>query len=615
MEQISQTRITKELEMLTRMESKQIKINFSSDHKSVELNHSVKGVNVTYYITLPERYPFLPPKVTVDLPAELESVYQNSSDIIGLVLDDSWTPAISLPALIEKIILFSNQTLNNKKFSRIGNFSVMSVVAIAIVARFALFSQSYSGKFTPPLFGDYEAQRHWMEITVNYPIEDWYKVESDYWKLDYPPLTAWYSYIFGLLSRLFDPLSMESFKSRGYSTLHHIFFMRFSVFISEILLYLPCVLLYFYQLNQHLNQKLFSLSLLLLLLSPPLILIDYGHFQYNNVMLGFAVLSLTSSLMGSYSVAAGALALSFNFKIMGLYYFIPLVSYWLSAIYDKSMRGRMKYGIELKNFTMAYIGVSGLITVAGTGFVISCLVWSPWIGLDDALVVLARIFPVDRGVFEDKVATFWCVTSVIIKYKQIFSVATMGIITGIVTLIMTVPWVYLTVIKRRFKKSLVFGMAGSALTFFLFSYHVHEKTILVPLMPLMFLTVLEYPDLFELIIVTSTFSLYPLLSLDRLKLPYFAFQALFLALSHINKENLKNLVIMKKINSVYIGIAIIHLIELVEMPSQYPYLFELIVACYCFAVFAYVWVVLLVEFINLSKEDHLLGRSIKDKTR
>ena len=25
-----------------------------------------------------------------------------------------------------------------------------------------------------PKFGDYEAQRHWMEITINTPIEEWY---------------------------------------------------------------------------------------------------------------------------------------------------------------------------------------------------------------------------------------------------------------------------------------------------------------------------------------------------------------------------------------------------------------------------------------------------------
>ncbi|KAB1268334.1 Dolichyl pyrophosphate Man9GlcNAc2 alpha-1; 3-glucosyltransferase, partial [Camelus dromedarius] len=62
----------------------------------------------------------------------------------------------------------------------------------------------------PPMFGDYEAQRHWQEITFNLPIKQWYFNSSDnnlqYWGLDYPPLTAYHSllcaYVFVLLIKL-----------------------------------------------------------------------------------------------------------------------------------------------------------------------------------------------------------------------------------------------------------------------------------------------------------------------------------------------------------------------------------------------------------------------------
>ena len=29
------------------------------------------------------------------------------------------------------------------------------------------------GAGKPPMFGDYEAQRHWMEITYNLPVNEW----------------------------------------------------------------------------------------------------------------------------------------------------------------------------------------------------------------------------------------------------------------------------------------------------------------------------------------------------------------------------------------------------------------------------------------------------------
>ena len=49
----------------------------------------------------------------------------------------------------------------------------------------------------PPMYGDYEAQRHWMEITYHLPLREWYSYDLQYWGLDYPPLTAYVSWICG----------------------------------------------------------------------------------------------------------------------------------------------------------------------------------------------------------------------------------------------------------------------------------------------------------------------------------------------------------------------------------------------------------------------------------
>ena len=53
------------------------------------------------------------------------------------------------------------------------------------------------GQGTPPMFGDYEAQRHWMEITNHLPTRQWYTYDLQYWGLDYPPLTAYHSWLCG----------------------------------------------------------------------------------------------------------------------------------------------------------------------------------------------------------------------------------------------------------------------------------------------------------------------------------------------------------------------------------------------------------------------------------
>jgi hypothetical protein len=74
-------------------------------------------------------------------------------------------------------------------------------VTFGILLRVMVSVQPHSGLANPPMFGDYEAQRHWQEVTVNLPIEKWYFNSTEnnlmYWGLDYPPITAYHSWIVG----------------------------------------------------------------------------------------------------------------------------------------------------------------------------------------------------------------------------------------------------------------------------------------------------------------------------------------------------------------------------------------------------------------------------------
>lgn len=63
--------------------------------------------------------------------------------------------------------------------------------------RWSIGLWGHSGLGKPPLHGDFEAQRHWMEITTNLPVSRWYFYDLQYWGLDYPPLTAYHSWICG----------------------------------------------------------------------------------------------------------------------------------------------------------------------------------------------------------------------------------------------------------------------------------------------------------------------------------------------------------------------------------------------------------------------------------
>lgn len=122
----------------------------------------------------------------------------------------------------------SHETSKNSKLlvneqEKTGKLSFIVALLFLLLLRFLISSNSHSGRClchfirkspsitmrdfffvgqqSPPLYGDYEAQRHWMEITINLPIQEWYynTTRNDllYWGLDYPPLTAYFSVVIG----------------------------------------------------------------------------------------------------------------------------------------------------------------------------------------------------------------------------------------------------------------------------------------------------------------------------------------------------------------------------------------------------------------------------------
>jgi alpha-1,3-glucosyltransferase len=93
----------------------------------------------------------------------------------------------------------------------------------ALLVRVLVSVGPYSGQGVPPKFGDYEAQRHWMELTVHLPPSDWYRNTSGndlaYWGLDYPPLSAYQSLLHGRIINASLPDAVALRSSRGFESL------------------------------------------------------------------------------------------------------------------------------------------------------------------------------------------------------------------------------------------------------------------------------------------------------------------------------------------------------------------------------------------------------------
>lgn len=78
--------------------------------------------------------------------------------------------------------------------------ALTAVSSLGLLLRAAVSTYPPSGAGTPPLYGDYEAQRHWMEVTAGVPLGAWYVNGTNndllYWGLDYPPLSAYTARLF-----------------------------------------------------------------------------------------------------------------------------------------------------------------------------------------------------------------------------------------------------------------------------------------------------------------------------------------------------------------------------------------------------------------------------------
>ncbi|XP_044468997.1 probable dolichyl pyrophosphate Man9GlcNAc2 alpha-1,3-glucosyltransferase isoform X2 [Mangifera indica] len=454
--------------------------------------------------------------------------------------------------------------------------SFFCIALLALLVRVAVSLHPYSGAGDPPKFGDYEAQRHWMEITLNFPATEWYHNSTtndlSYWGLDYPPLTAYQSYVHGLFLRYFDPESVSLFTSHGYES-----------HLGKLLM-------------SSRNDIVWHISMLLL--NPCMILIDHGHFQYNCISLGLTVGAISAILSQKDLVASFLFTLALNHKQMSAY-FAPA---FFGHLLGKCLR-RKNPLLEVIKLGLVVIGTFAVV-------------WWPYLHSADAIFrVLSRLAPFERGIYEDYVANFWCTTSILIKWKQLFTIQSLRLISFTATVLTCLPSMVQQVLSPS-RKGFLYGLMNSSFSFYLFSFQVHEKSILLPLLPASLLA-LEEPHTFQWLTHHALFSMFPLLCRDKLILPYMVLYALFTLLyftpgqrSQKKKPDHSSFTASIMMGFLYLCSFILHTVYLtIRPPEKFPYLFEAMIMLLCFPQF------LFCAFYSNAKQWLLSKHSAVDKEK
>ena len=332
--------------------------------------------------------------------------------------------------------------------------------------------------------------------------------------------------------------------------------MRATVLVSEYLVYIPAAIILMRNLSRlrGVNKWKSSVALVAILMQPSTILIDHAHFQYNTVMLGFVLASMSSMLAGRSLWGCVFFVAALCFKQMALYYAPALFAYLVGSCLAPRLDLRRFIAIAAVtavSFTVmfaplllgalydTYRGITPtpdlkttplppLLSNLPVDLDTKAFYYPPLLQITQSIY---RVFPFARGLFEDKVANAWCVIHVVHKLNR-YSIPMLQRASLTATFVSILPTL-ITISYFPRRELLPWAMASTAWGFYLCSFQVHEKSVLLPLLPM---TVLlggegglgtETRAWIGWANVLGCWTLFPLLKRDELRVPYFVLSLLW----------------------------------------------------------------------------------------
>ncbi|PFH37860.1 hypothetical protein BESB_002010 [Besnoitia besnoiti] len=335
------------------------------------------------------------------------------------------------------------------------------------------------------------------------------------------------------------------------------------------------------------------LSLALLLLSPPLLLVDDGHFQYNGVALGLVTGAAACLFRGQDLCCALCFSLALLFKQTMLYFAPAFFAVLLSRASRRlHFKGRLQtpqiFHLPLRT-CMWRVSRLALVVLAVAACVFSpflllhppaplslsqqqeaSLAWSfslfpppgeapvdgrrtgersglrPPAFSSSLAILYNRIFPFHRGVYEDYVANVWIVLSPVLRLRDRLAADSSPFLSEKMLLLLSIGLTLLgllpacvAVYAHPTRERFLAALFCSASSFFLFSFHVHEKAILLPLSAAL-LMLPRTPEFACLYSMMATFSLLHLMQKDFLVFPASLLLVCFFFLSALLVPHLRS---------------------------------------------------------------------------
>ncbi|ORY10467.1 ALG6, ALG8 glycosyltransferase family-domain-containing protein [Clohesyomyces aquaticus] len=374
---------------------------------------------------------------------------------------------------------------------------------------------------------DFEVHRNWLAITHSLPIKEWYYEKTSEWTLDYPPFFAYFEWLLSQGAAYLEP-ALLNIKALKYDSWQTVYFQRTSVILTELVLVYA---LHLY-VKGSTSKRAAHAGALSVLLSPGLLIIDHIHFQYNGFMYGILILSLTLARSKSTLLLSGILfAVLLCFKHIYLY-LAPAYFVYLLRVYCLKPRSSFPY-FRIQLFNCVKLGI-GIISVFAGAFGPFAL----WGQLEQ---VSRRLFPFSRGLchaywapnvwamysFSDRVLIYLApYLGLRVNWDAVNSV-TRGLVGDtsfavlpdvapftcfILTLAAQIPFLIHLFVKPSWD-AFIGAVTLCGYASFLFGWHVHEKAILIVIIPFSLIALKDrrYLGAFRPLAVAGHVSLFPLL--------------------------------------------------------------------------------------------------------
>ncbi|GAB7353515.1 hypothetical protein MBLNU459_g3960t2 [Dothideomycetes sp. NU459] len=322
-------------------------------------------------------------------------------------------------------------------------------------------------------------------------------------------------------------VAMLQVQNLGHDSWQTVYFQRTTVLVTELVL-IYALHLYVKSSPPGLRNSSHAAALSVLL-SPGLLIIDHIHFQYNGFLYGILILSIVlarkqNGLLASGVLFAGLLCLKHIYLYLAPAYFVYLLrAYCLSP--------KSWYSIRFFNCVKLGIGIVGVFGLAFGPFVY-------WNQIDQ---LLSRLFPFSRGLchaywapnvwamysFTDRVLIYAAPYLKLPVNREAVNSVTRGLVgdtsfavlpdipprmTFVLTLATQIPALIKLFVHPTWDV-FVGAITLCGYASFLFGWHVHEKAILLVIIPFSLIALKDrrYLGAFRPLAVSGHVSLFPLL--------------------------------------------------------------------------------------------------------